>query len=469
MLSFFKRIKEMAWKKQPQPVADENISVSEPPVLDFSDLANSFRRRSWAFEHYEKNLADNPRLLHWIGCINYSGYQREASLNYLIRNFQAGDENRILLLLADWVGVIQDIAEQWIITHAADLSLEQLNNNSGLLLYLARKERVRDNPALALLNRQLLQEAAAAKDWQFQQLDPMLRRHIYQFPAARTALFRKRMLQDRDPFNRTLLLRQYGLAELSSQEINSLKHDRSVYVKRTFFRFQLDNQDMPTREDLVLYCLDVNKSIRSMAQFYLQKLYGQDPCQLYREQTGYRYYFIADYARKEDLDIFIQGFAGRGRESDHRSLVRFLCFRAICLLDYSLLKDMNPVTLLTENRKMRRLAKEYLPRALSLQQLLGLRKEFAAAGIGDLSFAVMVDKKSAWHCVDLILELLIADPSADNLAFAWSRYNRRPEMYDRLPAGLRKDIQARIKLLEDRGEPHLSRYLSALKFAVNAA
>ena len=104
------------------------------PELDFADLKHNFNKRTWGFERSQEKLGkSNPRLLNWIGSINYSGYVREKCLRYLINNYQLGDENRILLRLEDWVEEVRAIAFQWTKDNFHKLSLQQVNQNYQLI------------------------------------------------------------------------------------------------------------------------------------------------------------------------------------------------------------------------------------------------------------------------------------------------------------------------------------------------
>ena len=103
-----------------------------------ADLAKNFEARTYSFSLYrDVLLPERARLLHWLGSVDYSGYTREKSLRYLIRYYQPGDENRILLRLADWVPKIQALAIQWTTKHFPTLSLEQINAQANLILYLS--------------------------------------------------------------------------------------------------------------------------------------------------------------------------------------------------------------------------------------------------------------------------------------------------------------------------------------------
>lgn len=81
--------------------------------FSFAAFWNDFDRRcNHDFDYARPVLGwDNPRLLNWMGSIEYSGYTRENSLRYLIDNYLPGDENRILLRLSDWVEQVRSLAE----------------------------------------------------------------------------------------------------------------------------------------------------------------------------------------------------------------------------------------------------------------------------------------------------------------------------------------------------------------------
>ena len=107
-----------------------NLEAMALPVLDFKDLQHNFKKRTWNFARYRAILGEsNPRLLHWIGLVDYSGYVREKCLKYLIGNYQLGDENRILLRLEDWVESIQQLALNWTRNNFHRLSLTQIERN----------------------------------------------------------------------------------------------------------------------------------------------------------------------------------------------------------------------------------------------------------------------------------------------------------------------------------------------------
>ena len=112
------------------------------PNLDdctIDSLWNDFEKRTWHHEHFRSILRHkDPHLLNWIGSVDYSGYIREECLRYLISNYMPGDENRILLRLADWVPQIQELARNWTIQNFKNLSCEAIEKNQRLVLYLSR-------------------------------------------------------------------------------------------------------------------------------------------------------------------------------------------------------------------------------------------------------------------------------------------------------------------------------------------
>jgi len=277
-------IKKLLKKFISQTLEVESISHLSPPEIDFNDIEHNFSKRSYSFYYYKKKLlTENPRLLHWIGSIDYSGYQREKSLKYLIRNYKLGDENRILLRLEDWVDSIQELARKWILSNFNDLPIEQINKHHRLILYLSRKQKLFRDKAFKAINETLTTKASELKAYLFYQLDPKLRRYIYNLEGAHNLQFRHRILFDKDPFNRIILLKKFTLEELNPEELEKLKSDKSSFVKRNFLYFQINSQKIPSQEDLTRYSLDENKGIREIAKFYLQKSYGVDPYDIFKE------------------------------------------------------------------------------------------------------------------------------------------------------------------------------------------
>ena len=220
--------------------------IVEPPDLDFNDLKNNYYQRSYNFDFYQKKLSPhNNRLLNWIGSIDYSGYIREECLKRLIDNYQPGDENRILLRLEDWVPKIQKIARNWVQTNFQKLRLEEINENYRLILYLSRKEKLKDDKTFKYINSCLLKQLSHIDSKGFYSLHQNFRRYLYLLSLPKDQKLRQWIIRDKDPFNRIQIFKFYNYKELSEKELGLLKLDKSTFVRRNFINFQIQNNIKP--------------------------------------------------------------------------------------------------------------------------------------------------------------------------------------------------------------------------------
>ncbi len=366
--------------------------MGEPPDLGFDDLKDNFYKRTYSFTRYqEKLLPHNPRLLYWIGSVNYSGYTRETSLKYLITHYQPGDENRILLRLEDWVPKIQARAQQWTKKNFHTLSLHQLNSNYQLLLYLSRKEKLQQSPILQLINTCLVNKVQEVEQSQFSVFHPRFRRYFYVLALPENTKLRQWLLVDTDSFSRTLLLQLYPYDELTSKEIHRLQHDKSAMVRRKTLNVQIQRNIRPTQDILLQYCLDKNASIREYARFYVQKFYDIDAYNLYIEQENDTFYYLADYAKKEDCDVFLDGMHSQN------SQIKYLCLKALCRIDATYLRQLDVKKLLADNRKIRKVTCASLPHVMTTEQLRELKETLIHVHPRGMQiFLHMLYRKSFW-------------------------------------------------------------------------
>ena len=162
MLKFmFHILKNIFSDNQDAPLssAASNLDLNKDEFT-IDSLWNDFDKRTWHYDHFKYKLKlKDSRLLNWIGSIDQSGYARERCLRHLISDFVPGDENRILLRLADWVPQIQELARKWTIQNFKNLSFEAIEKNQRLVLYLSRKERLKSDAALHEINTVLLAKA----------------------------------------------------------------------------------------------------------------------------------------------------------------------------------------------------------------------------------------------------------------------------------------------------------------------
>lgn len=440
------------------------VTYVPPPDLDFADLENNFGKRTFGFDSYENKLGrENPRLLNWIGSVDYSGYVREKCLRYLIANYRPGDENRILLRLEDWVPQIKQIAAQWTRANFCELTIEQIDANHRLLLYLSRKARVRYSEA-QIINRCLLHKVAQLTKKQFYALNPNFRRHLYVLTVPEDPRLREWMLYDKDPFNRLLIINLFNFDELTNEEIETLKRDKSTFVKRRFISLRIKNNAKPTQHELTNFTLDKNKGIREIARYYLRRYYGVDAYELYKQRKDSKFYYIADYSKKADINHFLEGVRAGDKE------IKYLCLKAICNVDAGYLRGLDLKRLVLENRKFRNLLSEHLPSLLSLEELAEYRDILSQATTnGLLIYLNMIFHKSYWHFIDLCLSLLIDDGTEKNVNFLRHRFYGKTYIYGKLPSTLKTSITDKIETLRNVNEPRLQELLRRIEFAVRNA
>jgi hypothetical protein len=460
IIDFIKFLKDRKFRQK----EEEDILYPPPPEIDFKDIKHNFSKRTYSFKYYQKQLKDtNPRLLHWIGSIDYSGYVRESSLEYLIKNYQTGDENRILLRLEDWVEQIQIIAKKWLIENFNKLSLEQINEQHRVILYLARKKNLSNDHALSIINQHLVSKSSETNDSTFYKLDPKLRKYIYGLEVE-LLKFRNRILNDRDPFNRIILLDRFAYHDLSVDELEKLQKDKSSFVQRKFLYFQLNNQITPSQEYLISLSLNNNKGLRELANFYLNKIYAINSYDLYNKLEDHRRYFIADYAKKEDLDVFLKGFNTKNQR------VKTLCFKAICEIDNSIIKSFDIKELLSSNRIIRKLSCVHFPKLFSLAELLKLQPVIVKVSPkGQLTYLNMIYSKSIWQFIDSALQTLIGNSSEEYVKFVLNKYHKKPYIYEKLDVELKESIMKNISILNGNKNHYIESFIKHLKFTIKSA
>ena len=341
-----------------------------PPVLDFDDLQYDFKKRTWNFARYQAMFGEsNPRLLHWIGSVDYSGYVREKCLKYLINNYQLGDENRILLRLEDWVEPIQQLALLWTKNNFHKLSLAQIERNHRLILYLARKDKIHQE-AMRIINSCLIEKVRPIKAKEFYKLNSNFRHYLYKLTLTRPHFLRPLLIKDLDPNNRLILIELIGIEKLTTDELKSLSLDKCATVKKRLLYARLKHGIEPSQTELTRLALDKNKGIREIAAYYLAKLYLVDVEQIYRQRTDDKFYYIADFAKPEDLNHFIVGM-----NSDNKR-IKLLCFKALCHINPDYAKQFDLKQLIVENNKFRQLIIRRVLPTLPLSEIQNYPKLF---------------------------------------------------------------------------------------------
>jgi len=426
----------------------EQEQIQKYKEYSFQSLWDDYERRTWTYQYVKTSLGkSNPRLLHWIGSVDYSGYTREECLTELISNTQSGDENRILLRLQDWVPEVQKLAQKWVCDHFRFLPLVSIKANQRLILYLSRKDRLKEDVGMREIKRDLVARVQEITFAQFFEFDAMFRRFLFMISLKHDQFLRKWILKDPDPFNRLLLLSQVGFSEITLQERRLLQADKSVFVRRRWFQAQIDLGNIPTKEVILSFALDSNRSLRQRGQFYMKHFYGEDAYVIYRTQKSEAFYFIADYARVEDVEHFLVGIGEGGR------LTQQACMKALIKVAPDCLKELDIPRLICQNREFRILLFPILHTLLSLKEILSLRSVLEQISpSGTASFLRILERKSFWVFVDEGLSYLIENPETSLLQEIQKAVHNRVAIYEPLSSELRQTISEKIMKLRNTGE-----------------
>lgn len=420
---------------------------------------NQFDQRTNEYESASKRHGvTHQRLLNWIGSIDYSGYTREKCLRALIDHYQLGDENRILLRLADWVPTIATHATKWTLENFQRLSIESIRANQNLLLYLSRKQNLDTSAAMIEIKRDLLNRCHSLTKEEFFLFHSMFRRFLYAWSFVKSGQLRTWMIDDPDPFNRLYLLNSVSFHNLSDDEIKKLKQDSSLFVRRSFFYAQLKVDTIPPKDELLSMAFSTHRSIRMLGQFYLQKLYHIDAHALYLNATGEEFYYIADYAKADNWQYFVTGISSGSKESSYQ------CLRALTSAMPEELANLDLKSLLQKNRKTRSLILAQLPNLLNAEEIIALRELI----IGNeekriFSYLFLLEKKSFWAFIDECLSIMLEDARYSMREQMKQHIRKKASINETLSSARRKSIEQKINQMKV-AQPKEARFLETLEF-----
>jgi hypothetical protein len=427
-------------------------------------LWDDYERRTWHYDVTKTSLGrSNPRLLNWIGSIDRSGYTREKCLRELITNFEPGDENRILLRLADWVPQVQFIARDWVLTHFRALPFDAVKSNQGLILHLSRKDRLLYDAGMHEIKRDLLARTRAMAPSQFFDLTAIFRRFLFSLSFADDQHLRPLILDDPEPFNRLLLLSEFQFSEITSDEKRRLGADKSIFIRRSLFHRKLEAGIDPERDELIALSLDSNRSLRELGQFYLRRHFGVDAYKIYQGLDGEKFFYIADYSREEDAEHFLEG-----ARSDSRA-TQYNCLRALASVAPERLKELGIAALIFQSRKIRSVLIPLLPRLLTVEEILALRPAFEESSPnGMISFLRILERKSFWTFVDEGLAVMLTDPGPA-LRYAIIRaVHRKVSIQESLSSKRRESISNKISKLRAHDQKWNGEVTDLLEFIIKA-
>ena len=374
-----------------------------------TELWNDFDRRASIYGSID-HLPERDQ--HWLSSICYDGYVREQSLRWLINNYHKGDENRILLRLDDWVEPIRRIAQQWVLTRFNQLPFSVVKSNQKLLLCLSRKERVKDEPAWEQIINTTLAQVQRLDPAEFKTLNSLFRRFLYIESMKRNQALRSMILNDSDPVNRLMLITCPDLNLLTPEEKTSLQTDKSAQVRRQFIYWRLSQGETLTQEELLAHVMDQNPGIRDLARFYLKRDHDVDAYRLYREQSDDKFYYIADYNRREDFDLFL-----KGTRSSYKS-TRQNCIRALINCAPERLRELDIPKLIRSNRHIRSMISEKIPKVLTVSEVLDLREAFQdSSPAGLIQFCNLLRQMSFPLFMDVSLQLVTQEDKKEHWLF----------------------------------------------------
>jgi len=430
----------------------------------FEYLNNNLHQRSWGFEAYRSQLeSSNPRLLHWIGSINYDGYIREKSLRYLIDNYQPGDENRILLRLEDWVAKIRNLAFDWTKNNFHILSIEQINDNYQLILYLAIKQRPYIVSAVKIIESSLQKKLEKISCKEFQALNSKFRKYVCHLTLPKNQIIRSFLLQDRDPINRLILLQLFDYSELTLEEISAFEQDTCVPVKKNFIYYRLKYSVKLEQVELTKLALDRSKSVRELAGYYLTKYYDVNLYELYKSKTDCQFYYIADFAKQEDLEYLLEGMRSPNKKT------KLICFKAICDINSELVKQFDLQKLMLENNQFRQIIKKKVLPILSLIEFQEFRSTLFNEPHGKVIYLSLLYKKSYWHFIEQSLDLIIDSPTAEIIDLFYRLCWQKINIYRAISNEQKQTIMAKIELVETMLGDRLHDLCQKLRFSLKNA
>ncbi len=457
----FQKLKKFLTKTQQTQISE----ISQPYIphqeeLTFESLWDDYEKRTWQGSHKETlSNSSNIRLENWIGSIDQSGYTREKCLQSLINNRVSGDENRILLRLSDWVPQVQAIARAWVIAHFHTLTLTEIKANQRLILYLSRKEKLKDDDSIHEIKRDLLARTRAMNPRQFFEFIPMFRRFLFSLSLAHDEHLRPWILKDPEPFNRLLLLSQFEFSEINENEKIHFRKDKSNFVRRRFIYSLLKSGVIPDKEELIQLALHPSRSLRELGQFHLKSSYSSDAYTMYLSMNGDDFFYISDYARAEDTEHFLEGIHSQSINTQYN------CLRALIRTAPERLKELEISTLLSQNRKFRATLLPLLPSLLSVEEIMALRSIFEnSSPQGSVSFFNLLVKKSFWIFVDEGLTALLSNPEPELRKSIIKTIRGKLSIYETLPLQLRESINTKVSRLYENNPKRNEQIAAHIRF-----
>ncbi len=369
--------------------------------------------------------------MYWAGTIDYSGRIREKCLKYLMSNFTEGDENRIILRMSDWVGPIRVQAKRWVLENLDKITKKTVLESSELILFVSRKESV-DREIWSKLEEIIVERCDDLSPSEFSGLSTPCRKYYAEISLRSSSNIRSAVLNDSDPNIRSLLLHNLSFGDLSEHEIQCLKNDKSIFVRKRLYQNMIDDAVTPSKDELIQLIFSNTKSLREFGQFYIKKIYNVDSYQLYKECEDERFYFIADYLKSEDMTHFLKGALCANKELRVQSL------KAIVAVDSQMLLKLDLDRLLLDNNRVRHVIYPVLPFLLTECDLVSKREVIVKRNYDIILYLRLLERKSFW----LFIREIIKECNSDNeyVIPILEKASQKSNLFETVSSQMKKDI-----------------------------
>jgi hypothetical protein len=230
---------------------------------------------------------------------------------------------------------------------------------------------------------------------------------------------------------------------LTTDEVESLSHDKCALVKKRLLYARLKQGIEPSQTELTRLALDKNRGVREIAAYYLKRDYQIQAYDIYQQKEGLEFYYISDYARKEDINYFFTGLTFNDKR------IQLLCIKAICNINPKHLKQCNLKQLLIKNNKFRRVIIPHLNKLLSIAELKNYQDVLLLNPKSAVTYLNLLAKKSYWQFMHFSLNILIEIPTEENINFIKKIYYEKNTYSQKLNPELKSNIEAKIKQLKN--------------------
>lgn len=280
---------------------------------------------------------------------------------------------------------------------------------------------------MEIINSCLIEKVRVIEAKEFYKLDSNFRSYLYHLTLGRSPVLRPLLIKDSEPNNRLILINLIGIDNLSAVELESLSYDKCASVKKRLLYARLEQGIEPSQTELIRLALDKNKGVRELAAYYLAKLYQVDVDRIYRQRTDAKFYYIANFAKKEDLNYFLAGM-----NLDNKR-IKLLCFKALCQIEPNFAKQFDLEQLILENNKFRQLIIGYVLPILSLAEIQQYRSFLLTTAKSRAIYLKLLSEKYYWHFIDFGLELIISNSTPENFGSILQMFDRKINVYQKLP------------------------------------